>query len=170
MRSGRPDLHDQRGWTYLLLLLALALGAAMLAALGQAWQTLAQRDLEAELLFRGGAIAQALADWRDASPPGQPQAPHSLEELLLDQRGGSDAARPLLRRLYTDPFTGQADWVLQRDAGGGIEAVRSSSRRPALRRSGVLLRADADARVPAVGDWLFQPPQPRHAKTEKTKP
>lgn len=168
MRSGRHRLQPH-GWTYLLLLLALALGAAMLATLGQAWQTLAQRDAEAELLFRGGAIAQALADWRDATPAGLPNAPSSLEELLLDQRRGSDAARPLLRRLYTDPFTGQADWVLQRDAAGGIQAVSSSSRRPALRRSGLQLRSNADPRNPAVGDWLFQAPQPRRATSEKTR-
>lgn len=157
MRNGEvPRGGGQRGFTYLLLLFVLAAGGTGLAALGEQWALAAQREREAELVFRGGQISQALADWRDSSPPGLPaeqRAPLALQDLLVDER--SAPPRHHLRRLYADPFTGEADWVLQRDAQGRIHGVASRSRRPALRRVGVLLRGDADESRPAVGDWLF---------------
>lgn len=154
----------QRGLTYLLLLFALATAGAGLAALGEQWALAAQRDREAELVFRGGQISQALADWRDSSPAAQPaeqRAPLALQDLLVDQR--STPPRHHLRRLYTDPFTGQPNWVLMLDAQGRITGVSSSSRRPALRRVGVVLRSDADVHRPSVGDWLFMAAAPAAA-------
>lgn len=160
MRSGKqPNNSDQRGATYLLLLFVLAAAAAGLAALGEQWALAAQREREAELLFRGQQFSQALADWRDLSPPGPPgqlvqaRAPLTLQALLVDER--VSPPRHLLRRLYADPFTGQPDWDLLLDAEGRIKGVASRSRRPALRRVGVGLREGADDRRPAVGDWVF---------------
>lgn len=150
MPTGRPA---GRGFTYVWLLFVLALSAAGLAVLGEQWQVAAQREREAELLFRGGQIADALARWRDASPTGLPQRPTALEQLIVDDR--HDPPRFHLRRLYVDPFTGAADWVLVRDEGGGIEGVHSRSGAPALRRVQVALREGADPSAPAVGDWLF---------------
>ena len=164
MRSGDiPGSGGQRGFTYVLLLFVLATAGAGLAALGEQWALAAQREREAELIFRGGQISQALADWRDSSPAAQPaappapRAPLALQELLVDERSASlhQGPRHHLRRLYADPFTGQADWVLLLDAQGRITGVASRSRRPALRRVGVVLRTDADVGRPAVGDWLF---------------
>ena len=158
MRSGDiPGSGGQRGFTYVLLLFVLATAGAGLAALGEQWALAAHREREAELIFRGGQISQALADWRDSSPAAQPAAPLALQELLVDERSASlhQGPRHHLRRLYADPFTGQADWVLLLDAQGRITGVASRSRRPALRRVGVVLRTDADVGRPAVGDWLF---------------
>lgn len=161
MQSGEfPGRRGQRGLTYLLLLFVLAAAGAGLAALGGQWALAAQREREAELIFRGGQISQALADWRDGSPAGQPveqRAPLTLQDLLVDERSASlrQGQRHHLRRLYADPFTGQPDWVLLLDAQGRITGVASRSRRPALRRVGVMLRSDADESRPTVGDWLF---------------
>lgn len=146
----------QRGATYLLLLFVLAAAGAGMAALGEQWALAAQRERETELLFRGHQFSQALADWRDQSPAGLPaeqRAPLALQALLVDER--SVPPRHHLRQLYADPFTGQPDWVLLLDAQGRITGVASRSRRPALRRVGVVLRSDADESRPAVGDWLF---------------
>ena len=150
MPTGRPA---GRGFTYVWLLFVLAIAAAGLAALGEQWQVAAQRERETELLFRGGQIADALERWRDASPTGLPQRPTALEQLIVDDR--HDPPRFHLRRLYADPFTRAADWVLVRDEDGGIEGVHSQSRTPALRRVQVALREGADPSAPAVGDWLF---------------
>ncbi|MEJ6005720.1 type II secretion system protein [Paucibacter sp. AS339] len=99
-----------RGFTYLWLLFVIALGGVALAALGQRQQTLQQREREAELRFRGTAIAQALASYAHATPAGANPLPQRLEDLLEDRRSG--ATRRHLRRLYADPFTGRPDWVL----------------------------------------------------------
>ncbi len=160
--------NGERGFTYLLLLFLLAVGGVALAALGEQWVTLMQREREAELLFRGHEIAQALAAWRDSTPAGQPVAPENLRDLLADTR--MQPTRHHLRRLYTDPFTMQADWVLLRDEKGRITAVASSARNPALARPRLPLRAQADGRHPVVADWLFEAPQAAPAATPAARP
>lgn len=121
----------QRGFTYLWLLLALAVGAAGLAALGERASMAVQRERETELMFRGQQIASAIATYRAATVGPVPQLPLELKELLDDRRG----KRPLhhLRQLYADPFTGRPDWVLVTTDEGRITGVRSRSNALALR-------------------------------------
>jgi type II secretory pathway pseudopilin PulG len=145
----------QHGFTYVVLLAILALLGASLAALGTAWSTAKQRENERELQFRGDQIRAAIGRYRAAVDP--PALPPTLEALLEDRRGPQ--VRHHLRRLWPDPFTRRADWVLiyGPDAGGGradrgIAGVhsRSDSRRLAL--------AGAEAvtpDVPKVSDWVF---------------
>lgn len=148
----RHQSRGQRGFTYLVMLLVLALGAAGASALGTQWRAAAQREREAELLFRGRQIAQALGRYAAATPQGQPRAPERLDELLEDRRG--DTPLHHLRRLYADPFTGRADWQLITDASGRVLGVRSRAPHPAWRRD---LPAEVKvARQPsAVADWHF---------------
>jgi type II secretory pathway pseudopilin PulG len=141
----------QRGFTYLLLLFVLALLGAGLATLGQRWQTLAQRERETELLFRAGEIRRALQSYAAASPDGA--LPRSLDLLLEDRR--SDPPRHHLRRLYADPFTGRADWLLLRQPDGGILGLSSRSRLPALRRVQLPVSLETASTPVRVGDWRF---------------
>lgn len=163
-RRPGPQRRTCRGFSYLLLLFCLALTGAALAALGSSWQQAAQRSREAELIFRGGQIRDALQRYHDNSPPGQPRLPETLTALLADQHGGQP--RHHLRRLWADPFTGQPDWRLLREASGpGIVGVRSRAQQPALRRHDAPPLAQPAAagperptpadRPPRVGDWLF---------------
>jgi type II secretory pathway pseudopilin PulG len=171
MRSGDVCRRrgPQRGFTYLLLIFLLAVAGAGLAALGQQWAVAGQREREAELRFRGAELGRALALWRDATPPGQADAPQSLQELLVDTR--HQPPRHHLRRLYTDPFTGRADWDLLTNPQGRIVAVASRSRQLALRRVPALpLRPGSSESAPAVGDWLFEAPLAPPVATEKKKP
>jgi type II secretory pathway pseudopilin PulG len=149
-RGERPG----RGFTYVWLLFVLAVAGAALAALGEQWQVVAQREREAELLWRGEQFARALAGWRDTTPPDQPAAPSSLDELLVDER--HDPPRRHLRRIYGDPFTGRADWMVWRNEEGRIVGLSSRSERPALRRGRVPVVDGADPRRPLVSDWLFE--------------
>jgi type II secretory pathway pseudopilin PulG len=167
-----PDSHAATsGFSYLLLLFVLAIGSAALAALAQQWLNLDQREREAELLFRGDQFAQALASYAAVTPKGGVTAPSQLEDLLLDLR--SDPARHHLRRLYVDPFTRQADWLLLLNDTGHIIGLASRARQPALRRVDLPLQPGADPRAPAVGDWRFETPTPAPAldgKNKKTTP
>ena len=160
--------RSQRGMTYLLLLFILALGGAGMAALGERWEVAAQREREAELHFRGGQFSQALASWRDTPAAGRQPAPRTLEDLLADERVSPPVHH--LRQLYTDPFTKQTDWELLRNPQGQIVAVASRSRRPALRRQGLALRAGANPAEPAVGDWLFAADPPGVSTPVKERP
>ena len=143
MRTG------ERGFTYLLLLFAIALGGIGLAALGEQARLRQQREQEAELMFSGAQIARAIASYRAASPAGSRALPGSIDDLLEDRRSG----RPVrhLRQVYRDPLAPAGD-AARRDggwewlppgAGGcgsashpapGITAVRSRSTRELLRR------------------------------------
>lgn len=140
----------------MLLLFLLVLAGTALATLGTQWQQAAQRERETELLFRGQQITEALRRYSQASAPGQPTLPATLHELLDDRRG--PVPRHHLRRLFVDPFTGQADWLLLRNDAGGILGVHSQSRQPALRSHAlpVRLAAPAPGTAPSVGDWRFQ--------------
>lgn len=128
-------MRAQRGYSYLAVLFLVALTAAGLAALGQAWSTAAEREREKELLFRGGEIARAIAAYAKTAPPPE-QYPKSLEDLVTDRRG--PRPRRYLRRLYEDPFTGKPDWELVPEPGqpGAFSAVRSRSEHALLREYG----------------------------------
>ncbi|WP_374495417.1 type II secretion system protein [Zoogloea sp.] len=146
----------QAGATYLLMLFAVAALGLGLAAFGTVWSTAAQREREAELLFIGGEFARALASYRASSPAGTAAYPQRLEDLLLDPR--QPFVRRHLRRLYRDPMTGEADWLVDR-RDGQIVAVRSRSTRPVLRRSDlppwVVVTAQGEATRHT--DWQMRP-------------
>lgn len=151
----RARKREARGFTYLGVLLLLALLGALLAGVGHRAQLTAQRERERELLFRGQQIAQAISAYRTATDP--PAWPQRLDELLADRRQGPPVHH--LRRLWADPFTRQADWVLlpAPPPATGFIGVHS---RVAQRR---LLQADgptspAGTNGPLLSDWHFVAP------------
>ncbi len=142
----------QRGFTYVGLLLAIALAGAGLAGIGQLWSTAVQREREARLLAIGLEFQRALKSYYDASP-GAKMPPARLEDLLEDRR--LPVTRRHLRRIYIDPMTGGADWGVVR-AGDRIVGVHSlSDRAPLARMPGLLADATESAAV-TYRDWVFQ--------------
>lgn len=125
MPTGSCAVARSRGFTYLWLLLAVAIGSVSLVALGTLWHTTGQRERERELIFRGEQIAQALVSYRAASGVGPARWPRTLEELVQDRRGPVD--RHHLRQRYADPMTADGRWALITDEQGGVVGVRSTS-------------------------------------------
>jgi len=146
----------QRGVTYLLMLFAVAALGFGLARFGSLWSISAQRAREAELLFIGGEFARALASYQAAQPDDPAVGPATLDDLLLDPR--VPFVRRHLRRLYRDPMTGAADWIVERQEGR-IIGVRSRSLGPALRRAHlpawVNLSSEHGESI-RYTDWLFR--------------
>ena len=130
MRNGRP----QRGFTYVGLLIAVAVIAAGSATVLGARANLQLRDNEAELLAIGREFRQALQAYAEATPVGQPTAPKELAELLRDPR--YPGVRRHLRRIYPDPLTGRNDWGIERSPDGRISGIHSLSPTPTLRHTG----------------------------------
>jgi type II secretory pathway pseudopilin PulG len=142
MRTG------ERGWGYLGLLMLLALLGAALAQAGVVWQTLAQREREAELRFRGEQIREAIGRYHAATA--RREWPPTLQALIEDRRGAD--VRHHLRRLWADPFTGAPDWELLPPQGAtGVAGVRSRAAVPRLTDP---TTAPTGSR-PLVSDWLF---------------
>lgn len=159
------------GFTYLLLLFALATGSIGLAALGEQARQRALREQEAELWFRGEEIARAIASYVEAGPGASRSLPTRVDDLLDDRRSGRSVRH--LRRLRSDPLGGEWVWLAPGDGGcqaaprfgpraAGLSGVRSSSTRPLLRRLDdkptpaceLVFRHDAFRRT------LGQPPSP----------
>ena len=102
---------DERGFTYLGLLYAVALSSTALLAAGMLWSTEARRDKEEQLLFAGEQIRAAIGAYWDKAPAGQPhRLPLRLEDLLDDKRW--PATRRHLRQVFVDPATGTREWGL----------------------------------------------------------
>lgn len=145
--------NGERGFTHLWLLFMLAAGAAGLAAIGQRHSVAVQRDREAGLMFRGHAIAHAIAAYWSATPGEVKSLPTALADLLEDRRGAQVIHH--LRRLYADPFTGQPDWVLVSTDEGRIAGLHSRADVFALRS--VDLPPPKPGRAPGSqtgGSWL----------------
>lgn len=119
---------DQRGFSYLLLLFAVA--ALGVAAAGSAlmWTTLSQTERERELLFIGGEFSRALQRYYDASPAEPKAYPARLEDLLEDKR--HQVPMRHLRKIYVDPMTNNRDWGLVMSQGQ-IRAIHSRSEKVA---------------------------------------
>lgn len=113
------------GFTYLsLLFMVVAIGIA-LSVTAETWSTVVRRELEEELLFRGGEIRRAIARYYEEAHGGGKQFPRELAYLLKDPR--SQATRRYLRRLYADPMTGKPDWQLIKEKDGTIKGIKSRS-------------------------------------------
>jgi len=129
MNNLQKNILNQNGFTYLMALILIMIMGIMLGAIGQSWQTIMKREREAELLFRGGQIKNAITAWNTPRKTvGQIQQVvtplNDLKQLLEDPRT-VDKVR-YLRRMYTDPVTDK-DWVIIRDPLKGITGVASSS-------------------------------------------
>lgn len=151
-RQGPRGLRPMRGMSYLLVLFALAALGTGLAGTGVVWQQVVQREREAELLRIGQQFRQALASYYLSTPGSTKQYPERLSELLEDRR--YPVPRRHLRRLYADPMTRSADWVLVR-SGGRIVALHSRSTAEPLRSH----HTGPDAVFAGTGSydqWVFQ--------------
>ncbi len=150
MARGERARREPRGFTYLGLLVLVALISVLLAAAGEVASTSARREREAQLLWVGHEYRAAIGRyWSRAR-----RYPQALEELL---GAGPDSPVQVryLRRLYPDPMTNAVDWVLVPAPGGGIMGVASRSKRAPL-KSGQFDPADRDfADASAYADWRF---------------
>ena len=115
-------MRRQNGFTYLGLLLAIALIGIGLAAASEVWSTVARRQRLVQLNWVGQQYVQAIGSYYEASPGSQKAYPHSMDDLLEDQRFGF--VRRHLRQVYSDPLTGIADWQLISAPGGGFMGVQ----------------------------------------------
>src|SRR5689334_14742094 len=112
---------QQRGFTYLGLLIAIVVMGLMLSAAGKLWSTTERRERETQLLFAGHQFRNAIAAYFAQHH----RYPPALQDLLGDPE--SPTPQRYLRRMYIDPMTGSSDWHLITAPAGGIMGVASTS-------------------------------------------
>jgi type II secretory pathway pseudopilin PulG len=154
VRTGRsPECSRQGGFSYIGLLILVALMSVALAAAGELWYTAQKREKEQELLFVGDQFRRALEQFY-ANTPGQGRRyPQSLEELLLDPR--HPGIRRYLRKIYLDPMTGSAEWGLVTGPNGEIFGVYSLSEGEPLKKGNFPLLDKGFEGKAKYSDWVF---------------
>lgn len=140
------------GFTFVALLFAIMIMGISLAVTGKVWSTMAHREKEAELLFRGNEIRVAIGRYYEESP-GAKSYPKTLEVLMKDTRW--PVPRRYLRRPYADPFTGKADWELIKAPDGGVIGVRSRSDKKPYKRKGFPAELVGFEGSASYGGWDF---------------
>src|SRR5262245_57473641 len=88
-------LRGQHGYAMVALIVALSIMAIMMTVALPTWHQMAQREKEAELIFRGQQYARAIGLFQKRSGPGV--LPPSIDALVEGH---------YLRKTYKDPITG----------------------------------------------------------------
>ena len=147
-------LQTHAGFSYIGVLLAVAIVGIAMTGANRYWSTLIQRERETELLHRGHRIREAIRSYYENPPAGQRrQYPLTIKELLKDPR--YPQARRHLRQWYPDPMTGNVDWVLIRDAAGRIKGVHSAHQGRPIKTGGFAEDYQSFETAVAYTDWKF---------------
>lgn len=157
MSAGR---RRQGGFTYIAVLIAVAVMGAGMAAFGEIASHAAQRDREAELLFAGQQYRNAIGTYYRK----EERYPATLNDLLEDRRYPTPVRH--LRKLYPDPFTGSNGWGLIEAPEGGIMGVYSRSEKQPI-KTGNFGPADENfdkAATHAEWKFFYKPPSPVGSK------
>lgn len=155
----RTSLHAparQRGYTYVMVLVAIAVMGVFAGVASRVTARIVQSDKEAELLFRGQAYRDAIARYRAVDG----RYPRSLNDLLKDPRSSQ---RVHLRELYTDPMADAHDraredggWRLLRAPDGGIAGVASRSTAQPLKQANFPKGLEKFDGVQSYAEWVFE--------------
>jgi type II secretory pathway pseudopilin PulG len=163
MRTGRGG-RSEGGFTYVGVLLLVAVTGLALSATSTVWHFEVQREKERELLFIGNEFRTALDRYAAATLAGGGRRfPTRLEDLLLDERYA--AKRRHLRRLYIDPMTGKDEWGVVRTADGQIIGVHSLSKGETIKRANFDLRDSGLTGRASYDQWVFMAGNARAAMT-----
>jgi type II secretory pathway pseudopilin PulG len=147
-------LRRQRGFTYLGLLILVAIIGLVGAAAVKVDTLLQRAQAERELLEVGAAFSEALRSYAAATPRGQPTQPPGLQELLKDPRVPGVLRH--LRKVFVDPVTGKAEWgIVYAGEQRGVLAVYSLSAAHPLKRGNFDLRFQGFEDKQHISDWKF---------------
>ena len=152
-------LPNERGVTYLFLMFAIVVIGLSTTAAAKQWKAMVQRELEADLLYKGIEIQNALALYSATMKAGRVTPgefyPQSLAELTR-------LPKPFLRKAYTDPMS-HGDWEYVRSPTGGIMGVRSKSRGTPFKKHDFPQAVRHLEGRASYYEWIFQHPNPSTA-------
>ena len=145
----------QRGFTFLGVLILVAIIALASAAQVVTGNLLERREKEAELLWIGGEFKRAIISYSSQTPAGRKPAPSSLAELVHDER--FTPPRRHLRKIYIDPITSKAEWGIAKAPDGTLAGVHSLSDAEPIKIGGFDVEDKALEGKTRYSDWVFAP-------------
>jgi len=155
-------LTRMRGFTFLGLMMIIAIMGVVLLSVGEVWHFAQKRNKELELLFVGDQYRRAIKTYYDHTPSSSRQTyPMNLEELLKDPR--YPTTHRYLRRIYPDPITGASEWGVLRDPNGGIIGVYSLSDEMPAKQGGFRLAEREFEGKTKYSEWYFKYVPPIYA-------
>jgi type II secretory pathway pseudopilin PulG len=159
--------QEERGVTYLLVMLAVVLMGISVSVAAKQWKAVVQREQEAELLARGIEIQNALALYSAKQKKGR-VVPGEIYPLTLEEL--TRQPFPVLRKAYTDPITGD-DWEYVRDpATARIKGVRSKSKAEPFKQHNFPPAVRHFEGVTSYYLWVFQYPNASTPQTTSPQP
>ena len=153
----RSNQYPQQGFTYIGVLVILAVMMMALGAVSQVWHSVMQREKEQELLFIGHQFRAAIGQYYVQSGG---RYPPTLEALLesndIGVTGAGAKKKRFLRKIYYDPITNQSNWGLITEPDKRVQGVHSLSEEKPFKTTG-FRNADADLELAEkYTDWQFR--------------
>jgi type II secretory pathway pseudopilin PulG len=152
--SGKLNIygHKSSGFTYIGLLLLIAITGIGLSAAGLSWQYQVRSEKERQLLFVGAQFRRAINSYFEKSPSDIKSYPLTLDDLLLDKRFPN--VQRHLRQIYPDPMTGNQDWGLVKQ-NNHIVGVYSRSKAKPIKQAGFSSDDSTFSNAASYQDWVF---------------
>jgi type II secretory pathway pseudopilin PulG len=147
----RLSQKGQAGYTYLFVMFMVVLVGLAATAVTRQWKTEIRREREAELLYRGDQIRQAIGLYYLTARAGFNTYPRSLDDLIKDPN--SSATRRYLRKIYKDPITGD-DFELVKE-GDAVRGVRSKSTATPIKTGNFPTEDQNFNGKTSYHDWIF---------------
>jgi type II secretory pathway pseudopilin PulG len=141
--SGKRHANTQYGFTYLGVLIAIALLGIGLSVVSEVWTKTVEHQKRMQLEWVGQQYVQAIQSYYYANTGTVHFYPPTLEDLLEDKRYLS--VKRHIRTLYPDPFSGKVQWKLISAPAGGVQGVAFDSQ---------------DLDPPVIRQFIFAPCQP----------
>lgn len=138
-------LQRQDGFTYIGVLIAVALIGIGLLAISEVWTTTTQRQKMVQLDWVGDQYVQAIESYYYANTGSVHFYPPTLDDLLEDKRY-LDVKRHI-RTLYVNPFANSKAWKTLPAPGGGIHGIEYAQHDSDLQISKQFVFAPAAADV-----------------------
>ena len=144
----------QQGFTYLGVIILLAIIGLVGAAALKVDALLARAAAEQELLEEGAAFSAALDSYAAATPQGKPTQPPTMQDLLKDNRFPN--VKRHLRKIFVDPISGKAEWGITY-AGDkiGVIGIYSLSQAQPLKQANFDERFQNFENKAHYADWKF---------------
>lgn len=149
----RSPRGKQAGFSYLWLLLLVALLGVGLTVAVEIDATAVQRDREKELIAHGRQFRTAIGRYYEGlQAGGKREYPATLEDLLQDRR--VPGVKRHLRKVFVDPMTRKAEWGLVK-VGGRIVGVHSLSEAKPIKLEGFEAEDMGLRNKNKYSEWLF---------------